>query len=111
MAAVTEEILRSMTEIIVKEVKPRQVILFGSHARGNAAPESDVDLLIIEDEPFGPGRSRRKEMVKLWRILIPFRFAKDILVYSQDELQRWRHSINHVISRALREGKILYERH
>ncbi len=111
MAAVTDETLRSMTEIIVKEVKPRQIILFGSHARGNAGPESDVDLLIIEDEPFGPGRSRRKEMVKLWRILIPFRFAKDILVYSQDELQRWRHSINHVLSRALREGKILYERH
>jgi hypothetical protein len=34
----------------------------------------------------------------------------DVLVYSRDEAERWRKSLNHVVGRALREGKVLYER-
>ncbi len=34
--------------------------------------------------------------------------AKDILIYSRDEVERWRNTRNHIIARALREGKVLY---
>jgi hypothetical protein len=36
--------------------------------------------------------------------------AREILVYSSDEVERWRESRNHVVGRALREGRVLYER-
>lgn len=49
-------------------------------------------------------------MARLWRVLAPFNVAKDILVYSSDEVERWRGSPNHVLARALREGQVLYER-
>ena len=89
---------------------PEQVILFGSHARGEAGPDSDVDLIVVEAEPFGPERDRFAEALRLWRTLDGFRVAADVLVYSRDEVEYWRDSLNHVLARALREGRVLYER-
>ncbi|HNT34495.1 MAG TPA: nucleotidyltransferase domain-containing protein [bacterium] len=110
MALITEEQLKKMTEIVAREVDPEAIVLFGSHAVGKAHEDSDVDLLIIESASFSPGRGRRKEMARLWQALMGFPVAKDILVYSREEVERWRHSRNHIIARALREGRVLYER-
>lgn len=110
MTQVTDAILQQMVKAIVEEVDPEQVILFGSRARGDDRENSDVDLMVVESEPFGPGRSRHGEMVKLYHALADFRVAADVLVYSQDDVAYWRDSLNHVLARALREGKVLYER-
>ena len=99
-----------MTASIVEVADPEQVILFGSHARGDAGTDSDIDLVVVEAEPFGPGRDRGAEETRLWRALAKFHVPKDILVYSRDEVEYWRNSLNHVLARALREGKVLYER-
>lgn len=106
----TQTTIEDMVETIVREVDPEQIILFGSHARGDATDDSDIDLLIVEREPFGPGRSRYDELKRIRRILSSFRGAKDILVYSEEEIDRWRGSLNHIISVCLREGQVLYGR-
>lgn len=106
----TDQLLQQMVETIVTEVDPEQVILFGSHARGEASENSDVDLIVVESAPFDENRDRGAEAVRLWRALAGFKIPKDILVYSRDEVEYWRDSLNHVLARALREGKILYER-
>lgn len=108
---VDDALLQQMTDAIVDVADPEQVILFGSHARGDAEADSDVDLVVVEAEPFGPGRDRRAEAVRLWRALAGFRVARDILVYSREEADYRRDSINHVLARALREGRVLHERH
>ena len=110
MTRVDELLLQRMTTAIVEVVDPEQVILFGSHARGAAGTDSDIDLVVIEAEPFGPGRDRGAEETRLWRALAKFHVPKDILVYSRDEVDYWRDSVNHVLARAVREGKVLYER-
>ena len=99
-----------MVGAIVAEVDPEQVILFGSRARGDAREDSDVDLIVVEAEPFGPERSRHTEMVRLYHALAGFRVGIDVLVYSQDDVEYWRDSLNHVLARALREGRTLYRR-
>src|SRR3990172_2768963 len=104
MIQISEEILQKMTDVIVDMIQPEKIILFGSYARGTAKIGSDVDLLIIEKESFGHNRSRRQEMSRIWRKLADFAVPKDILVYSQDEVEYWKDSENHLISRALREG-------
>ena len=107
---VTEALLKQMVEVIVDEVDPEQVILFGSHARGDASADSDVDLVIVESDPFGENRDRREEIVRLYWALAHFAVPKDILVYSRNEVEYWRDSINNVLARAIREGRVLYER-
>jgi predicted nucleotidyltransferase len=110
MASLSMDLIEEMAATIVREVQPEAVLLFGSRTGELARPDSDVDLLVIESEPFGPGRDRRKEMTRLWRALAHYRVSKDILVYSRAEVERWRHTRNHVIARAIREGKTLYGR-
>ena len=110
MVPVTDELLDGMVRAIVAEVDPEQVILFGSYARGDAHERSDVDLIVIEAEPFGRGRSRVDEAARLYRAASGFGVDKDILVFTLAELDYWRDSLNHVLARALREGRVLYER-
>jgi predicted nucleotidyltransferase len=110
MIAVTDELLRQMVQAIVGEVAPEAIYLFGSRARGEAGPESDVDLLIVEREPFGPQRPRLAEMARIRRALSAFRVPKDILAFSMDEVAYWQDSLNHITSRCRREGRVLYVR-
>ena len=105
-----QERLAQMSQAIVHAVAPERIILFGSHARGDATTDSDIDLLIIEAIPFGPQRSRRQEIKRIRQALSRFQIPKDILVYSRDEIDKWQHSPNHIIAHSLREGRVLYER-
>ena len=110
MTPITDNLIDEMVQAFVDEVDPEQVILFGSRGRGDERQDSDVDLLVVEAEPFGPKRSRHKEMVRLYQAVASFPVAADVLVYSREDVDYWRDSINHVLARALREGKVLYER-
>jgi predicted nucleotidyltransferase len=109
MVSISEELIERMARQIVTEVDPEKVVLFGSWARDEASEQSDVDFLVVEREPFGANRSRREEAVRIWQCLSEFRVPKDILVYSVREIDQWKDSRYHVVGRALREGKVLYE--
>lgn len=110
MTQVDEGFLQRMAQAIVEEVDPEQIILFGSRARGDSRQDSDVDLIVIEAEPFGKGRSARSERIRIRDAVKDFNVSKDILVFSLDDVEYWRDSLNNVLARALREGKVLYER-
>ena len=110
MVTITDQTLREMVQAIVREVDPERVYLFGSYARGEAGPDSDLDFLVVEREPFGPMRSRLAEITRVRRALSTFRIAKDILVFSAEEFAHWMDSLNHIIARCAREGRLLYER-
>ena len=110
MKPVTADRLSEMVDAMVREVAPERIILFGSRARDEAGPESDIDLLVVDSRAFGPDHSRWSELSKLWDLAARLRMPVDILLYSRDEVERWRDSRNHVIGRALREGRFLYDR-
>ena len=105
-----EVLLQQMVQTIINEVAPETIILFGSRARGDARADSDVDLLVVETEPFSPQRSRRKEAARLYMALRGMAISKDILLYSRDEFDYWKNSLNHVVGRAHREGRVLHGR-
>ncbi|MBF0419685.1 MAG: nucleotidyltransferase domain-containing protein [Magnetococcales bacterium] len=108
---ITAADLSTISARIVETIQPERIILFGSYARGDIHPDSDVDLLIITTETYGPHNSRRQVMARLWRLLADVPVAKDIVLFSDAEVTQWHTAKNHVIARALKEGKILYERH
>ena len=110
MDQVDDALVAEMVKAIVDEVDPEKVVLFGSRGRRTATERSDVDLLVIQAEPFGPGRSRRRELVRLYGALSGFVASVDVLVYSLADVEYWRDSLNHVLARALREGSVVYER-
>lgn len=110
MPTISDATLDEMVKAIAEEVDPLQVILFGSHARGESDDESDIDFLIVQDPPSGVGPRRRTQMAKLWRRLARYPVSQDFLIHTPEEVAQWRNDTNHVIARALREGKTVYTR-
>lgn len=104
-------LLRQMVGVLVQTTDPESIILFGSQARGDASDSSDVDLLVIDRQPFSSTHRRQDEVTRLYLALRKFPVSTDVLLYSHDEFEQWKHSLNHVIGRAYREGKVLHVGH
>lgn len=103
---VTEELLSAVVRRILSVGSPKKIVLFGSRAKGTARPDSDLDLLIIEDSDL-PRYARSARYRRALCGLFP---AKDIVVWTSHEVQEWRAVPNAFISTVLAEGKVLYER-
>ena len=91
---------------IVEGFDPDQIILFGSHARGVAGPDSDVDLLVVMPVE----GSRREQRVAIRVALRGMGMAKDVFVVTPEEVERYGDLVGTIIYPALREGRVLYER-
>jgi len=94
-----------MVEEIVRRFQPLRIILFGSHARGEAGPESDIDLLVV----LAKVSDKRRAAVEIRRSLARFPVPKDIIVTSPDEIAARGDLVGTVLRPALREGKVVYE--
>ena len=95
-----------MVRRIVAEFHPDSIILFGSHARGDAGPDSDVDLLVVM--PFAGSKLEKQLEVRL--ALRGIQIAKDIVVTTPEDFL-WRKEVPGTIERpAALEGKVLYAR-
>jgi predicted nucleotidyltransferase len=91
---------------IVERFAPEQVILFGSHARGTAGPDSDADFLVV----MPVAGSKRRKAVEIDLALAGIGLPKDVIVVTPEEVERYRDVVGTIIYPALREGKVLYDR-
>jgi predicted nucleotidyltransferase len=82
---------------------PARVVLFGSHARGDAGPDSDLDFLVIEREV----SDRHAEMVRLGREVRGLGVPIDIVVVSEAYAAKWASVKNSIVHAALTEGREL----
>ena len=98
--------IEAMVQQIVRRFAPHQVILFGSHARGDARPDSDVDLLVIMPVE----GSKREKQIEIRIALHDFRIPKDVVVVTPEEVVRKKDVVGTIVRPALREGKVLYAR-
>jgi predicted nucleotidyltransferase len=106
MAEINDALLIEITQRIVAISDPQQIILFGSQARGDARPDSDLDLLVVKEEVESP----RAEAARIYRALAGLRIPVDIVVARSDYVRRHRDVVGTVVRPALREGRVLYAR-
>lgn len=75
----------------LKVLNPAKIILFGSHAQGATAPDSDIDLIVVLNKETSSGsfKERMSDTVAVRKLLadINRQVALDILVYSKQEWQ------------------------
>ena len=91
---------------IVQNIKPYKVILFGSYVTGNNNEDSDLDLIIVKETNLSKHQRAREIRKYLWGITdIP----KDILVYTEKEINDWKNVKQAFITSVLINSKILYE--
>jgi predicted nucleotidyltransferase len=100
------DLLPEITRRILAVSKPQKIVLFGSFARGDYDPDSDLDLLVILDEVESP----RAESNRLRRALRGLLAPIDVVVASRQQVERHRQTIGLIYRPALEEGKVIYER-
>jgi uncharacterized protein len=102
--AVDDKLLKHITDRIVERFHPRRIILFGSHARGDARPDSDVDLFIEMETD----KSRYERARYVYELFGLRPWSMDVVIYTPDEFQRYKDWS--FLKTIMREGKLLYER-
>ena len=98
--------IQAVTQLIVERFNPEQVILFGSHARGEVGEHSDVDLLVVLHDD---GQSRRGNPIRR-AIAEHFVLPVDVIIRSPEVFAVQRDDPYSFIHEMLKEGKVLYER-
>ena len=95
-----------MVKRLVDQFDPDSIILFGSHARGTANADSDIDLLVI----LPINGSKRDKQIEMRIALHEYKIPTDIIVATPDDVTRFRDIPGTIIRPALLEGKVVYAR-
>lgn len=99
-----QDILDDIIRRVVEVAQPETIILFGSAARGEMGPNSDVDLLIIKE-----GADTLGLTAQIYRRLRGAGAAVDAIVVTPEDVERYKDSHALVIKPALHEGRVVYE--
>ncbi len=100
-----ENVIFNIVEKIKDNYMPEKIVLFGSHAKGNPNPNSDIDLLIVKDSDF-----RRDERdIEIRDLLREVKFPMDIFVYTPEEVNQFRSLKGSFINNIFKDGEVLYE--
>jgi predicted nucleotidyltransferase len=98
--------IRRIVARIVERFHPERIILFGSHARGDAGADSDVDLLVV----MPVAGSKREQQLRIRMALPNLRVPVDVIVTRPEDFE-WRKKYPGTIERpAYLEGQVLYAR-
>jgi predicted nucleotidyltransferase len=106
MAAISPDLLQDMTQQLVAEFQPEQIVLFGSQAWGRPTADSDVDLLVIvADSTEKPVQRAQRAYRRLRDMPVPL----DVLVKTRAEVERYRHVYASLECEILERGRVLYD--
>jgi len=89
---------------IVERFDPERIILFGSHAQGNAQSDSDLDFLVV----MPVHGSKREKAIEIGVALHGIRVAKDIVVSTPEEFERRKEIVGTIERSAAQEGEVVY---
>ncbi len=103
--AVSDELLQDVVRRIVEVAAPEKIILFGSAARGEMGPDSDLDFLVVKG---GVHRRETANLIRRHLLDVAPGIPKDIIVVHPEDIERHRETIGYIIRPALREGRVLY---
>lgn len=92
---------------ITKVLAPERIILFGSYAYGTPSRASDIDILVVVKKSSLP---RYKRSIPIYKELAGLFIPKDLLVYTEDEIEEWSEVPQSFITTICRRGRVIYEK-
>ncbi len=104
--AIDAELITHVADTIVAHFDPERVILFGSQARGDAGPDSDLDIFVEMDTELRPPQ----RTVAIGSTFGIYDWPMDIVAYTPEEVERRRQVRWSLVNTIEAEGRVLYER-
>lgn len=98
------DLLSEVVRRVVETASPDRIILFGSAARGEAKPDSDLDLLVVKTGVV----HRRRLAQQIYKGLLGLDIPVDVLVVTPEDLAASRNKSGMIIGSALRDGREVY---
>jgi predicted nucleotidyltransferase len=99
-------VLRSLVDIIVRQVEPDRIILFGSQAKGDAKERSDYDICVLKT-----GVANRRELAKqIYRLLYDIAVPVDVIVETPERFEQLKNNRFLIYKEIAKHGQVLYER-
>ncbi len=105
VAGIDQAFLEEIVRRILSVTTPHRIILFGSSASGGTTPDSDIDLLVVEDEL----ADRQAEYVRIRRALRGLGRPFDIILISTEWFEESKDVIGGIAYPGHKYGKVLYE--
>ena len=105
MKTISQDLINEVTLRLAAEFQPEQVWLFGSWAWGTPDEDSDLDLLVIISDSEEPPIRRAQ---RAHRCLRGIGAAKDILVKTRAEVERFRNVRSSLEAKIFGEGRKIY---
>ena len=103
--AVDEATIQEIVRRILSVTKPDRIIIFGSAATGEMTRDSDIDILVVEQDP----GDRRKESVRIHHALSGLGYPFDVIVISTEWFEESKNVIGGIAYPANKYGKVIYE--
>ena len=102
--------LMQVVNALVAALRPEKVVLFGSSARGDASPDSDIDLFVQVENGSDVRQAAKKAYVAIGPLYPKIRRGVDIVVRDRAFVDRYGDLVGSVVRSVRREGRVLYER-
>lgn len=102
---ISNETIEEVKKRLVEVYDPLKIYLFGSYAWGHPTEESDLDFLIVVDDS---QEKRHKRSKPGYEVLWGLNISKDLMVYTQQEVETRLTDQNSLLSKIVNQGKVLY---
>ena len=106
LRVIDQELIDEVVHTIVERFHPLRIVLFGSYARGDAGPDSDLDLFVEMESNLRP----LDRNVSVASLFSNRRWPLDVFVYTPEEVAAHRGRVGNLLAYVEGEGKLLYER-
>jgi uncharacterized protein len=96
--------LAELVRRVVEVARPDRIVLFGSAARGEMGPDSDLDILVVKS-----GVEHRRRLAQdIYMNLIGVGMGVDVIVLTPEDIEAQRDSVGSIVGPALDEGRVIY---